>query len=138
MGCDVLGDTRWQLSGHQLRRADIGLPALFASRPFLEGHIRAMVRRLPGVRFLDEHSVCGLTATADKRTVTGVQVRGPGGAPAEIAASLVVDATGRGSRTPVWLAELGYQRPAEERVESAWAIRPGPTGCGPAPWAATR
>ena len=117
VGCDVLGDTRWQLSGHQLRRADIGLPALFASRPFLEGHIRAMVRRLPGVRFLDEHSVCGLTATADKRTVTGVQVRGPGGAPAEIAASLVVDATGRGSRTPVWLAELGYQRPAEERVE---------------------
>ena len=117
VGCDVLGDTRWQLSGHQLRRADIGLPALFASRPFLEGHIRAMVRRLPGVRFLDEHSVCGLTATAEKRTVTGVQVRGPGGAPAEIAASLVVDATGRGSRTAVWLAELGYQRPAEERVE---------------------
>ncbi len=25
--------------------------------------------------------------------------------------------TGRGSRTAVWLAELGYQRPAEERVE---------------------
>ena len=40
--CDVLGDVRWQLSGHQLRQADIGLPGLFASRPFLEGHLRAM------------------------------------------------------------------------------------------------
>ncbi|GEM_PF-6024970 len=48
--CDVLGDMRWQLSGHQLRQADIGLPALLASRPFLEGHVRAMVQRLPGVR----------------------------------------------------------------------------------------
>jgi 2-polyprenyl-6-methoxyphenol hydroxylase-like FAD-dependent oxidoreductase len=32
-----------------------------------------------------------------------------------IEADLVVDATGRGSRTPVWLEELGYQRPPEER-----------------------
>jgi 2-polyprenyl-6-methoxyphenol hydroxylase-like FAD-dependent oxidoreductase len=133
--CDVLGDTRWQLSGHQLRRAQIGLPALFASRPFLEGHIRAMVQRLPGVRFLEESSVCGLTVTADNRTVTGVQVRGPGGSPAEVAGSLVVDATGRGSRTPTWLAELGYQRPAEERVEiglgyatRTYRLRPGAMG----------
>ena len=133
--CDVLGDTRWQLSGHQLRRAQIGLPALFASLPFLEGHIRAMVQRLPGVRFLEESSVCGLTVTADNRTVTGVQVRGPGGSPAEVAGSLVVDATGRGSRTPTWLAELGYQRPAEERVEiglgyatRTYRLRPGAMG----------
>jgi len=116
--CDVLGDLRWQLSGHQLRQADIGLPGLFTSRPFLEGHVRAMVQRLPGVRFLEGCSVCGLTVTADKRTVTGVQVRGPrGGAPTQVAAYLVVDATGRGSRTPVWLGELSYQRPAQERVE---------------------
>ena len=27
---DVLGDVRWQPSGHQLRQADIGLPGLFA------------------------------------------------------------------------------------------------------------
>ena len=131
--CDVLGGARWQLSGHQLRQADIGLPGLFVSRPFLEGHVREMVQKLPGVRFLDERSVCGLTVTADKRTVTGVQVRGPrGGAPAQVAARLVVDATGRGSRTPVWLGELGYQRPAQERVEiglgyttRTYRLRPG-------------
>jgi 2-polyprenyl-6-methoxyphenol hydroxylase-like FAD-dependent oxidoreductase len=115
--CDVLGDTRWQLSGHQLRRVQTGLSALFASRPLLEGHIRAMVQRLPEVRFLQESSVCGLTVTADMRMVTGVRVRGPGGSSSQVAGSLVVDATGRGSRTPTWLAELGYQRPAEERVE---------------------
>lgn len=51
VSCDVLGDLRWQLSGYQLRQADIGLPGLFASRPFLEGHVRAMVRELPKSRF---------------------------------------------------------------------------------------
>jgi 2-polyprenyl-6-methoxyphenol hydroxylase-like FAD-dependent oxidoreductase len=33
-----------------------------------------------------------------------------------LVADLVVDASGRGSRTPVWLAELGYGRPVEEEV----------------------
>ena len=130
--CDALGDLRWQLSGYQLAQADIGLSSLFASRPFLEGHLRAMVQRLPGVRFLGECAVSGLTVTADKRTVTGVEVRGPGGSPERLAARLVVDATGRGSRTPVWLAGLGYQAPATERVEiglgyatRTYRLRPG-------------
>ena len=133
--CDVLGDLRWQLSGHQLRQANIGLPALFASRPFLEGHLQAMVQRLPGVRLLQDTSVCGLNVAADKRTVTGVEVRGTSGSPARIAARLVVDATGRGSRTPVWLGELGYQRPEQERVEiglgyatRTYRLRPGAMG----------
>ncbi len=56
---DVLRDIRRQLSGRQLAQADIGLPGLLASRPFLEGHLRAMVRRLPGVGFLEDRSVAG-------------------------------------------------------------------------------
>jgi 2-polyprenyl-6-methoxyphenol hydroxylase-like FAD-dependent oxidoreductase len=133
VSCDVLGDLRWQLSGYQLRQADLGLPGLFASRPFLEGHVRAVVQRLPGIRILDHTSACGLTVTADNRRVTGVEVRGTrGGSPARLAADLVVDATGRGSRTPVWLEQLGYQRPAHERVEiglgyatRTYRLRPG-------------
>ena len=51
---DVLENVRWQLSGHQLRQANIALPGLLASRPFLEGHLREMVRRLPGVSFVQD------------------------------------------------------------------------------------
>jgi hypothetical protein len=39
-----------------------------------------------------------------------------GGAEETVAADLVVDATGRGSRTPAWLAALGYAGPPEERL----------------------
>jgi 2-polyprenyl-6-methoxyphenol hydroxylase-like FAD-dependent oxidoreductase len=112
---DILGVGRWLLSGHRFRQATIGLNGLFFSRPFLEGHVRARVRELPGVHFLDGHAITALVTTADHATVTGVRVDGPAGD--EILADLVVDTTGRGSRTPVWLKELGYAAPAEDRVE---------------------
>ena len=133
--CDVSGDLRWQLSGIQLRQARTGMPALFCSRPFIEGHIRALVQRLPEVRFLQESSIGGLTATVDKHVVTGVQIHGPDGLPSHVAGSLVVDASGRGSRTPAWLTELGYREPAEDRVDIGlgyatrrYRLRPGALG----------
>lgn len=98
-------------------KTPIGLPALFASRPFLEGSVRELVRSLPQVTVLDGHSAAGLTATADRRRITGVKVDCPGGTSEVIAARLVVDASGRGSRTGLWLTELGYQPPAEERID---------------------
>jgi 2-polyprenyl-6-methoxyphenol hydroxylase-like FAD-dependent oxidoreductase len=41
---------------------------------------------------------------------------GGGGGEEVLGAELVVDATGRGSRTPTWLAALGYPRPPSEQV----------------------
>jgi hypothetical protein len=66
------------------------------------------------------------------RHLHGLHPRGREILDAQIAASLVVDATGRGSRTPVWLGELGYPRPAQDRVEiglgyatRTYVLRPG-------------
>jgi 2-polyprenyl-6-methoxyphenol hydroxylase-like FAD-dependent oxidoreductase len=132
---DVLGNCRWLLSGYRLRQADIGLPGLVASRPFLEGQVCARVRALPGVTFMEHTDIMGLTATADGRRVTGVRVCSRGGEPAVVQGDLVVDATGRGSRTPVWLQELGYPRPAEDRIDiglgyatRTYRLRPGALG----------
>jgi 2-polyprenyl-6-methoxyphenol hydroxylase-like FAD-dependent oxidoreductase len=126
--CDALADLRFQIWGHQLVKAPIGLPALLASRPFLEGHIRELVRALPQVTVLGGHSAAGLTATADRRRITGVKVDGS----AVIEAELVVDASGRGSRTGLWLTDLGYQAPAEDRIDiglgystRSYRLRPG-------------
>jgi 2-polyprenyl-6-methoxyphenol hydroxylase-like FAD-dependent oxidoreductase len=43
-------------------------------------------------------------------------VRAAGGAEEVVDADLVVDAMGRGSRTPAWLAAIGYDRPPEEQL----------------------
>jgi 2-polyprenyl-6-methoxyphenol hydroxylase-like FAD-dependent oxidoreductase len=115
---DMLGNARVYLSGYRLRQADTGLILLCASRPVLEGHARSRVRALPNVALLDSCDIMGLAATPDGRRVTGarVQRRESGRAEEVLGAELVVDATGRGSRTPVWLEALGYERPAKDQV----------------------
>ncbi len=130
--CDVLADGRWQLSSHQLKQVHAGLPALLASRPFLEGHVRDRVFRLPNIRVLDGHSAAGLVAARGGREVTGARVNDADGKPEVLDADLVVDATGRGSRAPRWLSELGYRAPAQDRVEiglgyatRTYQLRPG-------------
>lgn len=115
---DMLADVRCHFGGHRFRQGPTGLVVLCASRPALEGHVRARVRALPSVRFLDRCDVAGLAVSPDGRRVTGARVirRADGSAAEEIDADLVVDATGRGSRTPAWLAELGFPAPAVEQV----------------------
>ena len=136
---DVLGNVRWQLSGHQLRQATIGLPGLLASRPFLEGHLREMVRRLPAVRFVEDCSASGLIVTADNRTVTGVEVRGPGGGPpAQVAAAWWWTPPGEARAPRPGSNSSAISARPKTGSRSAWATRREPTGCGPAPWAATR
>jgi 2-polyprenyl-6-methoxyphenol hydroxylase-like FAD-dependent oxidoreductase len=115
---DLLADARLYLSGHRLRQAHAGLVVLCASRPLLEGQVRARVRALPNLGFLDRCDAVGLATTPDGRRVTGARVlrRADGSAEELLAADLVVDATGRGSRTPAWLEALGYPRPATQQV----------------------
>ncbi len=118
---DILTDARFYLSGHRLRQARTGLMLLCASRPFLEGHVRDRVRAMPNLRFLDASEVVGLATTPDGRRVTGARVlrRTEGSAEELLGADLVVDASGRGSRTPAWLEALDYPRPERQEVQIA-------------------
>jgi 2-polyprenyl-6-methoxyphenol hydroxylase-like FAD-dependent oxidoreductase len=109
---------RWYFNARRLRPARTGLVSVTAPRPVLEEHIRAKVAALPNVTFLERHDIHGLVATADRERIVGARVQHrEADAEETLEADLVVDATGRGSRTPAWLEELGYQRPEEERVK---------------------
>lgn len=101
--------------GHHLKGTAPGSehPMHVPSRPLLEQQVREQLARVSNVRILDQCAVDG-PRTASGR-VTGVRVTASDG-PFELDAELVVDALGRGSRTPAWLAELGYPRPEEDTV----------------------
>jgi 2-polyprenyl-6-methoxyphenol hydroxylase-like FAD-dependent oxidoreductase len=116
---DMLADTRLYFGGHRMRRARSGLTMLSLTRPFLESQIRDRVLALPNVTVAGPCDIVGLVATPDGRRVSGVTVfgRADGSAAEVLPADLVVDATGRASRTPQWLPAMGYGPPAEERVE---------------------
>ena len=97
-----------------------GLRALRAytpSRPFLESHVRRRVRAIPTIAFLDNHDAVDVTTNTSRDHVTGARVvNRHSHAESVLSADLVVDATGRGARTPAMLERLGYARPAEDDV----------------------
>ena len=115
---DMLGDARLLFGGHRLARAETGLRVVSVSRPLLEDRIRARVRSLGAVSFAPPCDIVGMRPSRNGRRVTGVRVLRLADASAHetLDADLVVDATGRGSRTPRWLASLGYGRPKEEQI----------------------
>lgn len=115
---DMLDNTRVCFGGHRFRQGTSGLTALCVSRPTLEAAVRRTVVALPEVRFLGEHDVVGLIASRDNRRVVGARVigRADGSAEEQLPADIVVDATGRGSRLPIWLESLGYAPPQQEHV----------------------
>jgi 2-polyprenyl-6-methoxyphenol hydroxylase-like FAD-dependent oxidoreductase len=124
---DSQAEARYYNRGLQLCPAPSDLRSVSVSRPLLEGCIRERVWALGNVRVVDRCDVAGLATTPDGQRVRGVRmIRGADGSAEEVLeADLVVDATGRGSRSPVWLEQLGYPRPAEEelRIDVAYASR---------------
>ena len=109
---------RWFHGGGYHQPGLAGFSGLGVSRPTLEAAVRRQVLALSNVQALTNVDVRGLLTADDQKRVTGVSVRHKeqNGADETQAADLVVDASGRGSRTPAWLAALGCPRPEEESV----------------------
>ncbi len=112
-------DLRWYDGGGYHRRLPRDDEAGVAvSRPFLEGYVRQRLRALPNVAFIERCDALGLAMSDRGTRVTGLRTlsRLPGSAEEIVEGDLIVDASGRGSRTPRWLEELGYEPPEEERI----------------------
>ncbi|GAB7029866.1 FAD-dependent monooxygenase [Streptomyces sp. NPDC021749] len=116
-------------AGWQRRFDERRHPTLSVTRPVLDAVVReralaAAAASPTRVELLEATEVTGLTGNADR--ITGVRIRprdGVAGARAEreLPATLVVDASGRGSRAPQWYAALGRPAPEEETVDSGLA-----------------
>jgi 2-polyprenyl-6-methoxyphenol hydroxylase-like FAD-dependent oxidoreductase len=95
------------------------LVAYQASRPFMESHVRRRVAALGNVTIVDNHEAVEPVITGD--TVTGVRIINRAtGTGSVMPSRLVVDATGRGSRTPHFLEGHGFGAVPVQQIPSAW------------------
>lgn len=110
-------DAAWLTAGGWIKRADMGIKTKLVSRPALEFLVRRRLAMRDNVSFMPEHSVEGLLADRGHISVTGVQVESRlDHITRELEADLVVDASGRNSKTGEWLKAIGYSAPEESTV----------------------
>lgn len=116
---DRVANTRWYHFGVWKAQFESHLKGYMQSRPFLEWHVRDQLRQRSNISFIEGCEVAQLRATADQSRITGVHLRyhTPERGEEDHLADLVVDASGRGSRSPQWLAALGYGKVEETRVQ---------------------
>ena len=124
---DTVADFHWYNFGVWKARFTSGITFYCQSRPLLEGHVRRQVAARSNIRLLDACDVTRLCANQETTRVTGVQIHYREGEQREemLSADLVVDASGRGSQTPQWLAALGYDQAEETaiKVDVGYATR---------------
>ncbi|MCB0949747.1 MAG: oxidoreductase [Mycobacterium sp.] len=100
-------------AGHVLgthHRLQDEFTAYVPSRPHLEWQIRRRTLAIENITLI--HQAVDEPVFGGSR-VTGVKT----GDGATVDADLVVDAAGRGTRLPVWLAQWGFERPREDTVD---------------------
>lgn len=127
-----LKDTAALAGGSWLPRFDSNLLGYSVSRALLESQVREHLRSRGNIQFRTGHRVVGLSTSRAQSSVKGGReseagANGPGVTGAVCAvgdetvtlhAELVVDASGRSSRLPRWLEELGYAAPEESTVNA--------------------
>ncbi|MFF4324779.1 NAD(P)/FAD-dependent oxidoreductase [Streptomyces sp. NPDC001568] len=105
-----------------------------AGRDLVDWAVRTRALALPGVRLLPEAEPVRLLGTRTR--VTGAVIRYRDGTEEVREADLVIDATGRSSHAPRWLAELGIPAVPETVVDAGvtYASRRYKAPAGTAGW----
>lgn len=109
----VFGRSIITVNGHK-QPGDDDVPLLLATRPLLEAVIRAQVTALPNVTILRGFARGIRTQDGAATAVTYAEHEGAGSEQV-LEADFVVDAMGRSSRMPEWVAADGFDKPALER-----------------------
>ncbi|MFI6213368.1 FAD-dependent oxidoreductase [Nocardia brasiliensis] len=108
------GALRIDMPGRALVYGPYGWIRPFPPRQYLIGCTRPLLEHVIRIQLLRQHPITVLEATdatgliGNSRQVRGVHTRDRDtGVDAALTADLVIDATGRGSKTPRWLLDLG-------------------------------
>jgi 2-polyprenyl-6-methoxyphenol hydroxylase-like FAD-dependent oxidoreductase len=114
---DLTGDFLWYQHGAWKLRVDSGLDGILVSRPLLERKVRDNVLALPKLSLLQGHDSEEPVFDLLSRRVTGLRlINRATGKKVRLEADLVVDALGRGSCSPKWLALWGFGLAEETTV----------------------
>lgn len=110
------GRSRFYVGGVWLPRVATKLDSFAQTRPFLEEHLRRWVVELPNVDLVYDTNVFAPLFERANARVVGLEIGGGSAAREQLRVDLVIDATGRNSRLPGWLAENRFGEVPETKI----------------------
>lgn len=116
---DAATDVHYFEQGDYLADCPNRLPMYCASRPLFEAVVRHLIRQRDNIQIRDRCQFITYCLDDTGTAVTGVRIRDKTAntnQEIDLSADLIVDATGRTSRTPVWLENHGYTAPPIDEV----------------------
>ena len=113
---DFASDVRFYTGGGVLAPGPTRLETVSVSRPVFEHVVRQRVSDIDTVDIRSNCHCADYLLDSSGTTVEGVRIRQDGDS-RELRADVVVDATGRASRTPAWLEDHGYPSPMVDEVK---------------------
>jgi len=109
---DFLNDGRFRLPSGWAQRFESGVVTFTCTRTLLENTIRHQVQKISNIKILENKAISSFvlenTNKISLKTITNEKIH----------ANLIVDCTGRNTRTPDWLENIGYPKLTETRVDS--------------------
>ena len=118
LSLDWAADFRWLLQGSWTPRFPSDIISCACTRNLLEATMRKFLVNNAKVKFLEGFHVTGLLSCESSSSLKGIQIRSTKGDEQVLSAQFVLDASGRGSKSPQWLQSLGYEKPTETTVKS--------------------
>ncbi|HEU5131674.1 MAG TPA: hypothetical protein VFT26_06205 [Pyrinomonadaceae bacterium] len=120
---DMANEIAWYTRAGWGVRFPSEMTVLAFTRPVLDLHVRRRLSGNPRVKIIDNTDVLRLIPDAEKNRLAGVLIcprssESDRKVATELRADLVVDTTGRASRAPRWLNDLGYVIPEETVVDA--------------------
>lgn len=112
---------RWFIHGQWRPSFVKGLEISMQTRPMLEACLRENLQARAGVTLRFDTAIDEPIFDAATRGARGVRLASG----EQLDADLVVDATGRGSRSPKWLEQWGFGRPKQQTVDVGLAYVSG-------------
>ena len=120
---DMANEIAWYTRAGWGIRFPSEMKVLAFTRPVLDLHVRRRLSSNPRVKLIDNTDVLRLIPDAEKNRLAGVLIcprasESDRRVARELRADLVVDTTGRASRAPRWLNDIGYVIPEETVVDA--------------------
>lgn len=117
LALDISREAEVYQEGGFLADSPSRIPMYTATRPLIEHVTRRRVVSLDAVRLRSNCHFTDYLLDDTETAVSGVTVRSEPGEAEDIPAELVVDATGRTSRTPAWLEDHHFPSPTIDEVD---------------------